>query len=37
MIDKYLDIAWEQKNTVEHEDDTNYSLSTWNGPQRLGK
>ena len=26
-----------QTKTVEHDDDTQYSWNTWNGPQRSGK
>ena len=34
-----MDLAWELKNAVEHEDDTdtNCSWSPWNGPQKPGK
>ena len=36
---KYLDLAWELKNVMEHEsdDDTNYNWCAQNISQRLGK
>ena len=38
-LDKYLDLAWESKNAMEHVsyNDTNYSRSTKNNPQETEK